>query len=117
MAKWVFKSYGLRWKYMIYKKMKALRFSLLLDAGYNYLNNYYLMKLTNFIYYKISKVISILLMSTRMKWKILKETIGNLTPIKLKKMTIAHIAIALKNQNILNIVTILNFAVYKNSLL
>ncbi|QMU63983.1 MAG: hypothetical protein GKR88_10785 [Flavobacteriaceae bacterium] len=56
--------------FMIYKKMKALHFNLLLDAGYNYLNKYTIRELTNFIYYKISKVVSILLMPTRIRWKI-----------------------------------------------
>jgi len=56
--------------YMIYKKIKSLHFSLLLDAGYNYLNKHTVRELTNFIYYKISKVVSILLMPVRMKWKI-----------------------------------------------
>ncbi|MCF6224123.1 MAG: hypothetical protein L3J34_10395, partial [Flavobacteriaceae bacterium] len=56
--------------YMVYKKMQSLHISLLLDAGYNYLNKHTLRELTNFIYYKISKVISILLMPTRNRWKI-----------------------------------------------
>lgn len=56
--------------FMIYKKMKALHFNLLLDAGYNYLNKHTIRELTNFIYYKISKVVSILLMPTKMRWKI-----------------------------------------------
>ena len=51
--------------YIIYKKIRALHFSLLLDAGYNYLNKNIPRELTNFIYYKISKVVSILLMPTR----------------------------------------------------
>ena len=45
--------------------IKVLHFGLLLDAGYNYLNKHIPRKLTNFIYYKISKVISILLMPTK----------------------------------------------------
>lgn len=58
--------------FMIYKKIKALHFSLLLDAGYNYLNKHTVTELTNFIYYKISKVVAILLMPTKMRWKIIK---------------------------------------------
>lgn len=56
--------------YMIYKKMQSLHISLLLDAGYNYLNKNTIRELTNFIYYKLSKVISILLMPTRIRWNI-----------------------------------------------
>ena len=56
--------------YMIYKKTQALHFSLLLDAGYNYLNKHTIRELTNFIYYKISKVVSILLMPTKSRWAI-----------------------------------------------
>jgi hypothetical protein len=47
---------------------------LLLDAGYNYLNKHTVRELTNFIYYKISKVVSILLMPTKSRWKVLKAT-------------------------------------------
>jgi hypothetical protein len=94
-AKWAFKGYGLRWKiediqiktfkglqsmlatltvamFIIYKKIKAIHFNLLLDAGYNYLNKHTLRELTNFIYYKISKVVSILLMPTKNRWKVAK---------------------------------------------
>jgi hypothetical protein len=60
--------------FMIYKKIQSLHFSLLLDAGYNYLNKHTVRELTNFIYYKISKVVSILLMPTKSRWKILKTT-------------------------------------------
>jgi len=55
--------------YMVYRKIQSLHFSLLLDAGYNYLNKHCIRELTNFIYYKISKVVSILLMPTRMRWR------------------------------------------------
>ena len=56
--------------HIIYKKLESLHISLLLDAGYNYLNKHTITELTNFIYYKISRVVSILLMPTRMRWKI-----------------------------------------------
>jgi hypothetical protein len=56
--------------YIIYKKIKAIHLNLLLDAGYNYLNKHTVRELTNFIYYKIAKVVSILLMPIRMRWKI-----------------------------------------------
>ena len=56
--------------FIIYKKIQSLHFSLLLGAGYNYLNKHTVRELTNFIYYKISRVVSILLMPTRMRWKI-----------------------------------------------
>ncbi len=56
--------------YLIYKKVRAIHLELLLDAGYNYLNEHIPRELTNFIYYKISKVVSILLTPVRMRWKI-----------------------------------------------
>jgi len=69
--------------FVIYKKLQSLHFSLLLDAGYNYLNKHTVRELINFIYYKISKVVSILLMPTKMRWKILKappnDEIGQLS--------------------------------------
>ena len=58
--------------FIIYKKIQSLHFNLLLDAGYNYLNKHTVRELTNFIYYKISKVVSILLMPTRIRWKIVE---------------------------------------------
>ena len=63
--------------YMIYKKMRAIHFDLLLDAGYNYLNKHTVRGLTNFIYYKISKVVPILLMPTKPRWKILNTVPQN----------------------------------------
>ena len=59
--------------YMIYNKIRTLHFSLLLDAGYNYLNKHTVRELTNFIYYKISKVVSILLMPTRIRGNVVNE--------------------------------------------
>jgi len=56
--------------YMVYRKIQSIHIELLLNAGYNYLNKQNLRELTNFIYYKISKVVSILLMPTRSRWKI-----------------------------------------------
>jgi hypothetical protein len=56
--------------YILYNKIKAIHFDLLLNAGYNYLNKHIFRELTNFIYYKISKVVSILLMPVRSRWKI-----------------------------------------------
>ena len=58
--------------YIIYKKIKAIHFGLLLDAGYNYLNKHTVTELTNFIYYKISKVVSILLTPTKSRSNISK---------------------------------------------
>lgn len=58
--------------FMIYKKIQSLHFGLLLDAGYNFLNKHIVRELTNFIYYKISKIVSILLMPTKSRWKIAK---------------------------------------------
>lgn len=63
--------------YIIYKKTKNIHFDLLLDAGYNYLNKHHVRELTNFIYYKISKVVSILLMPTKSRWKINETPIIN----------------------------------------
>ena len=54
---------------IIYKKIKSLHIDLLLDAGYNYLNKHHIRELTNFIYYKISKIVAILLMPTKSRWK------------------------------------------------
>ena len=59
--------------YMIYKKIRTLHFNLLLDAGYNYLNKHTVRELTNFIYYKISKVVSILPMPTRSRWGVAEK--------------------------------------------
>ncbi len=47
-----------------------MHIDLLLDAGYNYLNRNVPRELVNFIYYKISKVVSILLMPVRTRWNI-----------------------------------------------
>ncbi len=56
--------------YIIYNKIKSMHLELLLDAGYNYLNKHIPRELVNFIYYKISKVVSNLLTPVRMRWKI-----------------------------------------------
>jgi len=56
--------------YMIYRKIRSMHIDLLLDAGYNYLNRNVPRELVNFIYYKISKVVSILLMPVRTRWNI-----------------------------------------------
>ncbi len=58
--------------YMIYRKISSLHFDLLLDISYNYLNKHTVRELTNFIYYKVSKVVSILLMPIRTKQNIIK---------------------------------------------
>ncbi len=58
--------------YIIYKKIKAFHFGLLLDAGYNYLNKHIPREPTNFIYYKISKVVPILPMPTKARWDVCK---------------------------------------------
>jgi len=59
--------------YIIYKKIKSIHIEILLDSGYNYLNKHTLTELTNFIYYKISKIVAALLMPTRTRWKIQKS--------------------------------------------
>ena len=55
--------------HIIYKKIKAIHIEILLDAGYNYLNKHEIRELTNFIYYKVSRIVSILLMPTRSRHK------------------------------------------------
>lgn len=55
--------------YMVYKETRAMHMDLLLDSGYNYLNKNVPRELCNFIYYKIGKVISHLLMPVRMRWR------------------------------------------------
>ena len=55
--------------YMLYRKLSPMHIRLLLDAGYNYLNRHTVRELVNFIYYKIGKVVSNLLMPVRMRWK------------------------------------------------
>jgi hypothetical protein len=71
--------------FMIYRKMRAFHFDLLLDAGYNYLNKNSVRELVNFIYYKISKVVSILLMPVRTRWK-LDNTVPDPFPGQLNLM-------------------------------
>ena len=56
--------------FFIYKKIQSLHISLLLDAGYDYLNKHTISELTNFIYYKISKVVANLLMPVKIRWNI-----------------------------------------------
>ena len=55
--------------YMVYRATRAMHMDLLLDSGYNYLNRNVPRELCNFIYYKIGKVISNLLMPVRMRWR------------------------------------------------
>lgn len=56
--------------FMIYRKIRSIHFNLLLDTGYNYLNKHVPRELVNFTYCKISKLVSILLMPVRNRWKI-----------------------------------------------
>ena len=92
--------------YIIYKKIKALHFDLLLDAGYNYLNKHIPRELTNFIYYKISKVVSILLMPTKARWDVGKTTTvdynGQLNLLFTLNPQAANLFINLKSATILN---------------
>lgn len=55
--------------YILYKKTSALHVKLLLESGYNYLNKHRISELTNFIYYKLSKIVSNLLIHVRLRWK------------------------------------------------
>lgn len=59
--------------YIIYNKIKSMHLELLLNANYNYLNKHIPRELVNFIYYKISKVVSNLLIPVRIRWKIQKD--------------------------------------------
>lgn len=61
--------------YFIYRKLTSLHFEILLDSGYNYLNKHNVNELTNFIYYKISKIVSNLLIHVKLRWKIDKTEI------------------------------------------
>lgn len=69
--------------FFIYKKIQSLHISLLLDAGYNYLNKHTITELTNFIYYKISKVVSNLLMPVKIRWRV-DSSPPNLFPGQIK---------------------------------
>ena len=55
---------------MIYNELKSLHFNLLLDSGINLLNKNSVHELVNFIYYKISKIVSRLLTGTKVMFKI-----------------------------------------------
>ena len=55
---------------MIYNELKSLHFNLLLDSGINLLNKNSVHELVNFIYYKISKIVSYLLTRTKIMVKI-----------------------------------------------
>lgn len=59
--------------YLLYKKTGAMHVKLLLESGYNYLNKHRISELTNFIYYKLSKIVSNLLTPVRLRWKIEKS--------------------------------------------
>lgn len=59
--------------YILYKKTEAIHIKLLLESGYNYLNKYRISELTNFIYYKLSKIVSNLLTPVKLRWKIEKS--------------------------------------------
>jgi len=58
---------------MIYNELKSLHFSLLLDSGINLLNKNSVHELVNFIYYKISKIVSRLLTGTKVMFKVKYE--------------------------------------------
>ncbi len=56
--------------HIIHRRIKAIHFGPLLNAGRNYLNRHVIRGPTNFIYYGISRVVPILLMPTKGRWKI-----------------------------------------------
>lgn len=68
--------------YILYKKISALHVKLLLESGYNYLNKHRISELTNFIYYKLTKIVSNLLIPVKLRWKIertpLDDNLGQL---------------------------------------
>ena len=76
--------------YMIYRKIRSMHFDLLLDAGYNYLNRNVPRELVNFIYYKISKVVSILLMPVRTRWKV-DDAVPDPFPVSYTHLTLPTI--------------------------
>ena len=55
---------------IIYNELKSIHFDLLLDSGINLLNKNSIHELVNFIYYKISKIVSYLLTGTKIIVKI-----------------------------------------------
>ena len=59
---------------IIYNELKTLHFNLLLDSGVNLLNKNSYHELINFIYYKISKIVAILLSNTKILTKIEYES-------------------------------------------
>ena len=63
--------------YILYKKTSALHVKLLLESGFNYLNKHRISELTNFIYYKLSKIVSNLLTPVRLRWKVERTPPGN----------------------------------------
>jgi len=61
---------------IIYNELKTLHFNILLDSGINLLNKNSYHELINFIYYKVSKIVAILLANTKILTKIEYETKG-----------------------------------------
>ncbi len=59
--------------YIIYNQIKSMHLELLMGAGYDYLNKHIPRELINFIYYKISKVVSNLLIPVRIRWCVQKD--------------------------------------------
>ena len=55
---------------MMYYQLKSLHINLLLDSGINLLNKNSVSELTNFIYYKISRILSDLLKGSKIRFKI-----------------------------------------------
>ena len=58
----------------LHRQSRIFRHKLLLDSLYNYLNKHNVFELTNFIYYKTSKIVSNLLMPIKLRHKIDKNT-------------------------------------------
>lgn len=55
---------------VIYNELKAIHISLLIDGGMNLFNKNHIWELYNFIYYKISKIVAVLLSNVNLRHKI-----------------------------------------------
>lgn len=70
--------------YILYKKTSSLHIKLLLESGFNYLNKNTIHELTNFVYYKLSKIVSNLLIPVKLRWRVDKTPPdGNLKQLNL----------------------------------
>lgn len=68
---------------LIYNELKAIHISLLTDSGINLLNRNTVWELFNFIYYKISKIVAVLLTNVNLRHKIKYKTDLNKNQLEL----------------------------------